>query len=155
MYHRVPCQGPGISPRYAPALLMSPNKTLTELQGWRAELMWFAHPHLPQVSHESDGLLVTARETDGIVRIQAIGPYRTVARHYPELSVTHWPGLCIAPGFVDLHIHYPQTDVIGSPADGLLSWLTHYTFPHEKQFANPVYANEVSAFFWMNSCATA
>ena len=102
---------------------------------------------MPQAQHETDGLLVTAREADGIVRIQAMGPYRDLAPQFPDLPVTQWSGLCIAPGFVDLHIHYPQTDVIGSPADGLLPWLEHYTFPHEKQFSEPAYAHEVTAFF--------
>ena len=120
---------------------------LTEHHGWRARLLWFPDPQNPKACHESDGLLVTALEADGVERIQAIGDYRELAPQYPDLPVTHWPGLCIAPGFVDIHIHYPQTDVIGSPAEGLLPWLEHYTFPHEKQFANPVYAHEVSAFF--------
>jgi cytosine/adenosine deaminase-related metal-dependent hydrolase len=53
------------------------------------------------------------------------------------VPVTHLPGRILAPGFVDLHIHYPQTDVIGSPAEGLLPWLEHYTFPHEARFADP------------------
>jgi len=131
----------------APSLHMSPDKTLTELQGWRAGLLWFAEPQSAQAQHESDGLLITARESDGMVRIQAIGAYRALAPTYPDLPVTHWPGLCIAPGFVDLHIHYPQTDVIGSPADGLLPWLEHYTFPHEKQFSELAVAHEVSGFF--------
>ena len=119
----------------------------THLQAWRAGLLWFPDPHSPQAHHESDGLLVTAQEADGVVRIQAIGAYRELAPQYPDLPVTHWPGRCIAPGFVDLHIHYPQTDVIGSPADGLLPWLENYTFPHETAFADPTVAREVSAFF--------
>ncbi len=119
----------------------------THLQAWRAGLLWFPDPHSHQARHESDGLLVTAQEADGVVRIQAIGPYRELASQYPDLPITHWPGRCIAPGFVDLHIHYPQTDVIGSPADGLLPWLEHYTFPHETAFADPAVAREVSAFF--------
>ena len=126
---------------------MHPEKTLTDLQGWRAGLLWFTQAKQPQARHETDGLLVTAREADGIVRIQAIGPYRELAAQYPDLPTTHWPGLCIAPGFVDLHIHYPQTDVIGSPAEGLLPWLEHYTFPHEKQFSDPAYAHAVTGFF--------
>lgn len=128
----------------------SPNMTrpsLSNLQGWRAGLLWFPEAQTAQARHESDGLLVTAREADGMVRIQAIGSYHDLAPHYPDLPTTHWPGLCIAPGFVDLHIHYPQTDVIGSPAEGLLPWLEHYTFPHEKQFADPAYAHEVTCFF--------
>jgi cytosine/adenosine deaminase-related metal-dependent hydrolase len=46
------------------------------------------------------------------------------------------PGRILAPGFIDLHVHFPQTDVIGSPAEGLLPWLENYTFPHEARFAD-------------------
>ena len=92
----------------------------SHLHGWRAGLLWFPDPHNPQARHESDGLLVTGQGADGIVRVVAIGDRATLQHDYPDLPVTHWPGLCIAPGFVDLHIHYPQTDVIGSPAEGLL-----------------------------------
>ena len=123
----------------------------SNLHAWRADLLWFPDPQIPKVRNETDGLLVTGQNADGVVLVVAIGPYREVraqlARHHPDLPITHWPGLCIAPGFVDLHTHYPQTDVIGSPADGLLPWLEHYTFPHEKQFASPGYAHEVSNFF--------
>jgi guanine deaminase len=119
----------------------------TDLKAWRAGLLWFPDPYQAEPQHESDGLLVTGQGADGIVRVVAIGPWAALHGAYGHLPITHWPGLCIAPGFVDLHIHYPQTDVIGSPADGLLPWLEHYTFPHEKQFANPAYAHEVTAFF--------
>jgi len=119
----------------------------SRLQGWRAGLLWFPDPHSPQPRHESDGLLVTGQDADGIVRVVAIGPWSDLHPAHAHVPVTHWPGLCIAPGFVDLHIHYPQTDVIGSPAEGLLPWLEHYTFPHEKQFADPACAQEVAGFF--------
>ena len=134
---------------YAPNEMPRPMtfSSHSNLQGWRAGLLWFPDPLSPKVRHESDGLLVTGQSADGIVRVVAIGAWATLQSDYPDLPVTHWPGLCIAPGFVDLHIHYPQTDVIGSPADGLLPWLEHYTFPHEKQFSEPAYAHEVTSFF--------
>lgn len=47
---------------------------------------------------------------------------------------------------MDLHIHFPQTDVIGSPAEGLLPWL-EYHLPHESRFADPAYASEVATVF--------
>ena len=117
------------------------------LQGWRASLLWFPDPAQPQARHETDGLLITRTDADGVVRIAALGAYSALAPLWPGLPTTHWPGLCIAPGFVDLHVHYPQTDVIASPAEGLLPWLEHYTFPHEKQFADPPHAREVAGFF--------
>jgi guanine deaminase len=45
-------------------------------------------------------------------------------------------------------VHYPQTDVIGAPADGLLPWLEDYTFPHEARFCDPAYARGVADFFF-------
>ena len=69
---------------------------------------------------------------------------------YASLSgaeIIHWPGRIIAPGFVDLHVHFPQTDVIGSPAVGLLPWLENYTFPHEARFADGDYAGSVAQVF--------
>jgi guanine deaminase len=66
---------------------------------------------------------------------------------YPGLAVEHLPGRIIAPGFIDLHVHYPQTNVIGSPADGLLPWLENHTFPEEKRFAAPEYSAQSATFF--------
>ena len=114
-------------------------------QAWRAGLIWFDAQHVMQ--HTSDGLLVSEPGADGIHRVTAIGDYASLKPRYPELSPTDWRGQWIAPGFVDLHIHYPQTDVIGSPADGLLPWLTQYTFVQEAKFADAQHAHEVAEFF--------
>jgi guanine deaminase len=75
------------------------------------------------------------------------GPYAAVKDQYPGVPVQHLPGRVIAPGFIDLHVHYPQTDVIGSPAQGLLPWLEHYTFPEEKRFSAPDYCAQAATFF--------
>jgi len=96
-----------------------PSAQRTDWRGWRAALLWFADSQHATPSHETDGLLVTARDADGTVRVQAVGHYASLIGHYPDLAVTHFAGHLIAPGFVDLHIHYPQTDVIASPAEGL------------------------------------
>jgi guanine deaminase len=114
-------------------------------QAWRAGVLWFGHDH--SLQHANDGLLVTEQQADGIHRVVAIGDYATLRHDHPDLTPTHLPGKWIAPGFVDMHIHYPQTDVIGSPAEGLLSWLTQYTFVHEAKFVDPAHAGEVANFF--------
>ena len=124
-----------------------PSAQRTDWRGWRAALLWFADSQHATPSHETDGLLVTARDADGTVRVQAVGHYASLIGDYPDLAVTHFADHLIAPGFVDLHIHYPQTDVIASPAEGLLPWLEHYTFPHEQQFADPAHARGVARFF--------
>lgn len=97
--------------------------------------------------YEEDGLLAVAADADGVRRVKAAGGWSALSAGYAGLPVTHLPGRIIAPGFIDLHIHYPQTDVIGSPADGLLPWLENYTFPHESRFCYGDYAAQVASFF--------
>lgn len=56
-------------------------------------------------------------------------------------------GRLIVPGFVDTHLHYPQTEMIGAYGEQLLEWLTTYTFPVESQYASADHAAQMSAFF--------
>jgi guanine deaminase len=63
------------------------------------------------------------------------------------IVVTHIKNGLIVPGFIDTHIHYPQTEMIGSYGEQLLQWLEDYTFPTEKKFADKVYASKISEFF--------
>ena len=97
---------------------------------------------------DADGLLVVGPGPQGWNQVLDAGSHAEVSRRHPGVPVTHWPGRLIAPGFIDLHLHYPQTDIIGSPADGLLPWLERYTFPQEARFADPAHAAEVAAFFF-------
>ncbi len=97
--------------------------------------------------YEEDGLLVVGPGPGGVQTVQAVGPYRELIGQFPDVAVEHLPGRIIAPGFVDLHIHYPQTDVIGSPAPGLLPWLENYTFPEEKRFSAHEYSAQAATFF--------
>lgn len=64
-----------------------------------------------------------------------------------DITVTHYPGALIVPGFVDAHVHYPQIDMIASPGGQLLDWLRNYTFPSEARFADPKVAADTAAFF--------
>jgi len=119
------------------------------MKAYRASLLWFAPPGGGPAPclFEGDGLLVVGPNAHGVQVVQAIGPWRDLAARYPNVPVQHWPGRIIAPGFVDLHSHYPQTNVIGSPADGLLPWLENYTFPEEKRFVAQDYAAQAASFF--------
>ena len=49
------------------------------------------------------------------------------------------------PGFIDPHIHYPQTRVIGSYGAQLLDWLQKYTFVEEQKFADIGHCEAVAA----------
>ncbi|WP_394789070.1 guanine deaminase [Rhodoferax sp.] len=115
------------------------------MKAYRAAILRFAPDHT--AVYEEDGLLVVGPNSQNIQTVQAVGPYRSLVDQFPGVPVEHLPGRMLAPGFVDMHIHYPQTDIIGSPADGLLPWLENYTFPAEKRFAAPEYAAEIAAFF--------
>ncbi|MEX3630304.1 MAG: amidohydrolase family protein, partial [Burkholderia sp.] len=92
---------------------------------------------------EDDGLLIVE---DG--RVVAAGAYAALTgRIAPDARITTLRDKLIVPGFIDTHIHYPQTDMIASPASGLLPWLDTYTFPTERRFEDPAHAREVAGFF--------
>lgn len=94
-------------------------------------------------NHETDGLLIV---DDG--KVVAAGPYAQLAATLARDAIVHdLRDKLIVPGFIDTHIHYPQTDMIASPAPGLLPWLDKYTFPTERQFGDPEHAREVADFF--------
>lgn len=53
----------------------------------------------------------------------------------------------LLPGFVDAHVHFPQTRIIGSASGPLLPWLERTTFPEEARFADPDHAVRVARVF--------
>jgi guanine deaminase len=115
------------------------------MKAWRASLLRFDDDG--RAVFDTDGLLVTGPDAAGRRVVIAAGDHDALVARYPDVPIEHLPGRIIAPGFLDLHIHYPQTDVIGSPAEGLLPWLEHYTFPHEARFSDATYAADVATFF--------
>ncbi len=94
------------------------------------------------IAFDSDGAVVIA---DGV--IEATGPAHEILAGYPGITVTAYPGHLIMAGFVDAHIHYPQTGIIASYGAQLLEWLEKYTFPAELEFADPVHARAVAEIF--------
>ncbi|MEH6591902.1 MAG: guanine deaminase [Halioglobus sp.] len=65
----------------------------------------------------------------------------------PETTITEHPNAMLMPGFVDTHIHYPQTEMIAAYGAQLLEWLETFTFPVESQFDDPVYAASIAERF--------
>ncbi|MDP6945780.1 MAG: amidohydrolase family protein, partial [Myxococcota bacterium] len=72
------------------------------------------------------------------------------------VSVEAWSGgVCdedlrphlLVPGFVDAHVHYPQTRAVGSASGPLLQWLEEAIFPEEARFADPRHAQQVAIEF--------
>ncbi|MGE0098759.1 MAG: guanine deaminase [Hydrogenophaga sp.] len=116
------------------------------MRAYRAAILRFADDQSPV--YEADGLLVVGPDAQGRRVVRAVGDHDTLIGNFPGVSVEDLRGKLIAPGFVDMHVHYPQTDVIGAPAAGLLPWLENYTFPHETRFSDPEHASEVAGFFF-------
>ncbi|KQS04562.1 guanine deaminase [Sphingomonas sp. Leaf357] len=113
------------------------------LHGFRAELL--SVPEDPAqgggVRHHPDGLLVVE---DGLV--VAFGDHADLAPRFADVAVERIDGL-IVPGFVDCHVHYPQTDRIAAHGAQLLEWLERHIFPAEAAFADRTHADGVAAFF--------
>ena len=100
-----------------------------------------------QAIYEPDGLLAVGPDALGRSVVQAVGPHAALAPRFAGMPLEHLPGRILAPGFIDLHVHFPQIDVIGSPASGLLPWLENYTFPQESRFSDADHAATTAAFF--------
>lgn len=113
------------------------------LTAYRAELLSVPEDPITGATplHHADGLLVIE---DGIV--VAFGAYDDLAPRYPDLSIERLDGLLV-PGFVDTHIHYPQTDRIAAHGAQLLDWLERHIFAEEARFADRGHADAVAAFF--------
>ena len=95
------------------------------------------------VQYFDDGLLVVE---NGLVK--AAGEARDLLPTLPAVAqVVDHTGRLLMPGFIDTHIHYPQTDMIAASAAQLLDWLDDHAFPAERRFADAGHAAESSRFF--------
>ena len=94
-------------------------------------------------SYDSDGVVIIH---DG--RIREVGNAAGLLARHPGIAVDLYPGHLIMAGFVDCHIHYPQTRVIASYGKQLIEWLNTYTFPAELAFADPAHAATISEVFF-------
>lgn len=121
---------------------------MTEMKAWRSAILHcVADPSV--VGYESafeyfeDGLIVIQ---DG--HISALGHFSELSDQLSsDLAIEHHPDALIIPGFIDTHIHYPQSDMIASYGEQLLDWLNNYTFPEERKFADKDYASKVANRF--------
>jgi len=81
-------------------------------------------------------------------RIDAVGRASDILSRAPGGAlVDDHAGSFIMPGFIDAHVHYPQTQVIGSYGAQLLDWLHNYTFVEEQKFVDPAHCARIAAFF--------
>ncbi len=89
---------------------------------------------------------------DGVIAVDDAGtivlvaPWRK-ARRELSLPIRDLRPHLLLPGFVDAHVHYPQTEIIGHATGPLLDWLATSVFPEEARFRSPKYAQRVAARF--------
>ncbi len=89
--------------------------------------------------HESHGAVAVENG-----KIAALGPADQIRAAYPQAKLTDYGRCLISAGFIDAHVHYPQTAIIASWGKRLIDWLNSYTFPEEMRFADRAYADEVA-----------
>jgi len=102
-----------------------------------------------------DGVEATmVYESDAIVAfggglITHFGPADQVKSQLPAgLKVKDYGrDALISAGFIDSHVHFPQTPMIAAFGEQLLDWLNKYTFPTERKYADKAFAASVAETF--------
>ena len=107
----------------------------------------FLHSVEECLRYEPDAIIVVDK---GI--ITAFDPADKIL---PELSseipVERYPDTLILPGFIDCHVHYPQTEIIGAYGKQLIDWLNKYTYVVEQNFSDRAYATRAARTFLRES----
>ncbi|MGG7643875.1 guanine deaminase [Rhodovulum sp. YNF3179] len=102
------------------------------------------HAPLPEAArHDSRGAVLVENG-----RVAATGPADALRTAHPRASLHDYGDRLILPGFVDAHVHYPQTAMIASWGKRLIDWLNDYTFPEEMRFGDPDYAARTAARYF-------
>ncbi len=76
--------------------------------------------------------------------VAAVGSSETLTAAHPDATVSDQGQKLIVAGFIDPHVHYPQTAMIASWGKRLIDWLNTYTFPEEMKFGDADYATEIA-----------
>jgi guanine deaminase len=90
-----------------------------------------------------DGLLVLE---NGLIK--DFGPYAELSKKYANVPTTHLRDRLIMPGFIDGHVHFPQTRVLGAYGAQLLDWLQESIFPEELKYRDRDYAHNAAERFF-------
>ncbi|WP_224826052.1 guanine deaminase [Cognatishimia sp. MH4019] len=105
--------------------------------------------HRPQDASDTDAY--TYIEDGALLlsegQIIASGDYADIAAQAPRAqTVDHRPHLLMA-GFIDMHIHFPQMQVVASWGAQLLDWLNNYTFPTEADYGDAQHSRAMARRF--------
>jgi guanine deaminase len=94
--------------------------------------------------HESDAVVAMANG-----RITHFGPADRVLPQLPAGTDVKNYGKhsLISAGFIDSHVHFPQTPMIAAYGEQLLDWLNKHTFPTEQKYSDKEFARSVAKVF--------
>ncbi|MFV1440995.1 MULTISPECIES: guanine deaminase [unclassified Phaeobacter] len=94
------------------------------------------HPEAAATLHEAVAI--------GGGKVLELGAADTLRKAHPSASLVDHGNHLILAGFVDAHVHFPQTAIIASWGKRLIDWLNSYTFPEEMRFGDRGYADEIA-----------
>ncbi len=117
------------------------------IKGFRASFLDtiadpFYAPEADCIRYFPDGLLIVESG-----KVKELGSYKDLQTKYADIPIADYRDRLIVSGFIDTHIHFPQTEMIASYGEQLLEWLSTYTFPIERKFADRNYALEIASTF--------
>ncbi len=112
------------------------GQTLT----WRADP--FSTPWQDAYTHTTQGGVLLENGT-----ITEVGDGADLAARHPDAETLDYGAHLILPGFVDTHVHYPQTGIVNSWGKTLVDWLNTFTFPEEMRLADPSYGAEIAGVY--------
>lgn len=112
------------------------------LLGQTLEFARAPRPQDPGARHRRRGAVLI----DG-GRIADLGEADDLIPAHPQVPRRDYGAHLISAGFIDAHVHYPQTGIVASWGRRLIDWLEHYTFPEEMRFADPDHAAETAALY--------
>lgn len=126
---------------------MNTNK-LTAIRG--AVLSFKADPFFHDMKdclvYKEDAVIVMDTETAKIVKFGDAKDIIPTLDKQIEVK-NYGKDSLIVPGFIDSHVHYPQTEMIAAYGEQLIDWLNNYTFIVEQGFKNKEHAKEVAEVF--------
>lgn len=117
----------------------------TAITGYRGDILYFTDnpDKVTDAYHYYPHGVLYVKEG----KVLDVGQYDKLKGEYQHAVIVDYSGKLIVPGFIDTHVHYPQTEMIASYGHQLLDWLNQYTFPTERQFHYPRHAKKIANFF--------
>ena len=103
----------------------------------------FHTPIVEAAQHRRRGAVLLR---DGL--IADVGEADDLRPAHPQARIVDYGDRLIMAGFIDAHVHYPQTGIIASWGKRLIDWLNSYTFPEEMRFGDPGYAADIARLYF-------